>query len=200
MEAIPQQPGLNVSTTSPSKGIFATKIPSTAAFLVAVLLFLLPFAEVRCNGSAIANNTGLGIAMGHEWKEVVSKNLFGRSFESSSPDRKELNQGRDPNKFAIAALVLGAIGLVIAFLNFRGGGKINLFVGLLGAASLIAMLIDLKSKVKSDTSVKSSDLGINMGMKVTVDGTGWFYFAVVLFVVAAIFGRQLHKTKTESEI
>ncbi len=180
--------------TPSSTGIFGTKIPATAAFLVAILLFLLPFAEVRCNGSTMANNTGVGIAMGSEWKEVVTKNIFGESLNTND-SKKEFNQKRDPNIFAIAALALGLLGLLIAFLNFNGGGKINLFIGLLAAASLIAMLIDLKSKVKSDTSVKSSDLNFNMGMKITVDGTGWFYFALILFLAAALFSWQRSKLK-----
>jgi hypothetical protein len=190
-----QEPVVNPPATPSSTGIFGTKIPATAAFLVAILLFLLPFAEVRCNGSAMANNTGLGIAMGSEWKEVVSKNIFGESLNTSD-DKKEFNQKQDPNIFAIAALALGVLGLIIAFLNFKGGGKINLFIGLLAAVSLIAMLIDLKSKVKSDASVKSSDLNFNMGMKITVDGTGWFYFALFLFLAAALFSWQRSKGKT----
>jgi hypothetical protein len=192
METIQQEPVVTPPATPSSTGIFGTKIPATAAFLIAILLFLLPFAEVRCNGSAMANNTGLGIAMGSEWKEVVSKNIFGESLNTSD-DKKEFNQKQDPNIFAIAALALGVVGLIIAFLNFKGGGKINLFIGLLAAASLIAMLIDLKSKVKSDTSVKSSDLNFNMGMKITVDGTGWFYFALILFLAAALFSWQRSK-------
>ena len=195
MEPTQQQEQVVASPATPSStGIFGTKIPATAAFLVAILLFLLPFAEVRCNGSTMANNTGVGIAMGSEWKEVVTKNIFGESLNTND-SKKEFNQKRDPNIFAIAALALGLLGLLIAFLNFNGGGKINLFIGLLAAASLIAMLIDLKSKVKSDTSVKSSDLNLNMGMKITVDGTGWFYFVLILFLAAAVFSWQRSKLK-----
>ncbi len=165
MEPTQQQEQVVASPATPSStGIFGTKIPATAAFLVAILLFLLPFGEVRCNGSAMANNTGVGIAMGSEWKEVVTKNIFGESLNTND-SKKEFNR------------------------------KINLFIGLLAAASLIAMLIDLKSKVKSDTSVKSSDLNLNMGMKITVDGTGWFYFALILFLAAALFSWQRSKLK-----
>jgi hypothetical protein len=190
---------LKESVTTPpvtsSTGLFGTKIPSTTAFLIAILLFLLPFAEIKCNGNAIANNTGLGIAMGGEWKEVVSKNLLG---DNSTNDKKEFNQSQDPNIFAIAAFAFGITGLLLAFLNFKGGGRINLFIGLLSAILLIAMLIDLKSKAKSDTSVKSSDLNLNIGIKITVDGTVWFYLAVILFLAAALFSWQKSKV-TENQ-
>ena len=186
-----------ITPTTPaasSPGIFGTKIPSTAAFLLAIILFLLPFAEIRCNGTAVANNTGLGIATGSEWKEVVTKNIFGASVDNNTNDKEQYNQKHEPNVFALAAIVFGIIGLLIAVLNLRGAGTINLFVGILGAVSLVAMLIDLKSKVKSDTSVKSSDLGLNISSNVTVDGTVWCYLTMILFILGAIFSWQ--KTKS----
>jgi len=182
------------SFTSPA-GLFGTKIPSSMAFLLAVLLFLLPFAEIRCNGAAVANNTGLGIAIGAEWKEVVSKSIFGNDFRDNPSANGSKVQKQDPNIFAIAALALGVIGVLIAFLAPKGGGRLNLFVGALAAVSLIAMLIDLRSKAKSDNSIKSSDLNFNVGVSVTVDGTGWFYLAIILFILGGVFSYLLGKSK-----
>jgi hypothetical protein len=180
-----------------STGLFGTKIPASAAFLIAVLLFLLPFAEVKCNGAAMASNTGLGIATGSEWKEEVTKNIFGNSFDSSfgndQPEHKKEMEKQDPNKFAIAALALGIIGLLIAFLASKSGGTANLIIGILAAASLIAMLIDLRSKAKSDNSIKSSDF--NAGVSITVDGTSWCYLAIILFILGGIFCYMRGKTK-----
>lgn len=184
-----------VPSTTSSPGVFGTKIPSSIAFLLAILLFLLPFAEIRCNGTAVANNTGLGIATGAEWKEVVTKSIFGNGFQNNSSSNESKAQKQDPNIFAIAALALGVIGVLIAFLTPKGGGKFNLFVGALAAVSLIAMLIDLRSKAKSDNSVKSSDLDFNAGTIVTVDGTGWFYFTIILFILGGVFSYLQGKNK-----
>jgi hypothetical protein len=180
-----------------STGLFGTKIPASAAFLIAVLLFLLPFAEVKCNGAAMASNTGLGIATGSEWKEEVTKNIFGNSFDSSfgndQPEHKKEMEKQDPNKFAIAALALGVIALLIAFLASKSGGTANLIIGILAAASLIAMLIDLRSKARSDNSIKSSDF--NAGVSITVDGTSWCYLAIILFILGGIFCYMRGKSK-----
>jgi len=186
----PVQPSPITQATQPSSpGLFGTKIPASAAFLIAVLFFLLPFAEVRCNGAAIASNTGIGIATGSEWKEEISKNIFGNSFGSSANSNETGNRNemkkQDPNKFAIAALALGIIAILIAFFASNGGGTANLVIGILAAASLIAMLIDLRSKAKSDNSIKSSDF--DAGINVTVDGTSWCYLAIILFVLGGIF-------------
>ena len=184
-----------VASTTSSTGLLGTKIPSSIAFLLAILLFLLPFAEIRCNGTAVASNTGLGIATGTEWKEVVTKSIFGNEFQNNPSTNESKVQKQDPNIFAIAALALGVIGVVIAFLTPKGGGKFNLFVGALAAISLIAMLIDLRSKAKSDNSIKSSDLDFNAGVIVTVDGTGWFYFTIILFILGGVFSYLQGKNK-----
>jgi hypothetical protein len=68
-------------------------------------------------------------------------------------------------------------------------------VGALAAVSLIAMLIDLRSKAKSDNSIKSSDLNFNVDVSVTVDGTGWFYLAIILFILGGVFSYLLGKSK-----
>ena len=175
------------SATPPSPSLFGTKIPSSIAFLLAILLFLLPFAEIRCNGAAVANNTGIGIATGAEWKEVVTKNIFGNGFQNNPSTNDTKVQKQDPNIFAIASLALGVIGVLIAFLTPKGGGRFSLFVGALAAVSLIAMLIDLRSKAKSENSIKSSDLDFNAGIAITVDGTGWFYFTIILFILGGVF-------------
>jgi hypothetical protein len=184
-----------VSSSTTSTGLLGTKIPSSIAFLLGILLFLLPFAEIRCNGAAVANNTGLGIATGTEWKEVVTKSIFGSGFQSNPSTNESKVQKQDPNVFAIAALALGVIGVLIAFLTPKGGGRFNLFVGALAAVSLIAMLIDLRSKLKSENSVKSSELDLNAGVIVTVDGTGWFYFTIILFILGGVFSYLQGKSK-----
>ena len=184
-----------VSSSTTSTGLLGTKIPSSIAFLLGILLFLLPFAEIRCNGAAVANNTGLGIATGAEWKEVVTKSIFGSGFQNNPSTNESKVQKQDPNVFAIAALALGVIGVLIAFLTPKGGGRFNLFVGALAAVSLIAMLIDLRSKLKSENSVKSSELDLNAGVIVTVDGTGWFYFTIILFILGGVFSYLQGKSK-----
>jgi hypothetical protein len=196
MESAQQTQATPAPPVTSSPGLFGTKIPATAAFLIAILLFLLPFAEIKCNGTALANNTGIGIAMGTDWKEVTTKSLFGNDFGSDNTGNDQKMKKQDPNIFAIAALGLGIVGLLLAFLAPKSGGKPNLYIGILAAVALIAMLIDLKSKAKSDTSLKSSDLDFNAGVSITVDGTPAFYFAIILFVAAALFCWQRTKVKT----
>jgi hypothetical protein len=180
--------------------MFGGNIPSAVAFLVGILLFLLPFAEVKCNGTALANNTGLGIAMGSDWKELVTKNMLGVSDRTETTEKREYTKSHDPNIFAIIALALGVIGFLVAVIAVARKWNINFYIGLLAAASLVAMLIDLRSKAKSDTSLNSSDVGLNVSMKVTVDGTAAYYIAIIVFIAASILSLQRSRVESVPKV
>ena len=174
---------------SPAPGIFGTKIPSGVAFAVGILLFLLPFAEVKCNGNSLANNTGLGIATGMEWK--TSNSMFGNDFMGgANPAKVDNNQKQDPNIYAIIALALGIIGFALSLTNVRASMGSALVSGILSAGALIGLMIDLKKDVKTpltdeDDNGFADKIGDNM--KITLDFTPWFYIAVIAFLAAAFF-------------
>ena len=209
MEPIPQPPApptTILSAPAPAPGLFGTKIPSSIAFVVAVLLFLLPFAEIKCGGSVIAKNTGLGIAMGKEWQSVASNNMFGNNnnnmFGNNNNDDKNTEEGtkkkQDPNMYAIAALGLGVLGLLLSFANARSAAGGALVTGILSAGALIGLMIDLQKKVKTDMGGNTgNNNGGNMfgldklnDVKMTIDFTPWLYVAIVAFLAAAFFSYQ----------
>ena len=106
-----------------SPGVLGTKIPSTVLFTIGVLLFFMPFAELKCNqsntntelgglnlnlgGQMSVSNTGLGLAIGKEWK--MEMHGLGGMLNSNNKLNKEQPK-QDPNYYAIAALALGVIG------------------------------------------------------------------------------------------
>jgi hypothetical protein len=58
------------ATSSPaSPGLFGTGIPTSAAFLVGCLLFLMPFADIKCNGLSLKQVSGINLATGFEVKD-----------------------------------------------------------------------------------------------------------------------------------
>src|SRR6476646_7398421 len=104
MEPTPQpppQPTTLVSTPTPASGMFGTKVPSSVAFLAGILLFLLPFAEIKCGGTVIVKNIGMGIAIGKEWQSVASKNMFGGNDNENKPTGDTTKKKQDPNMYAI---------------------------------------------------------------------------------------------------
>lgn len=196
---------------SATPGMFGTKIPSSVAFAVGVLLFLLPLSEVRCGGNKLANKSGLDYAMGKDWK-VATNGMFGKS------DMKEKNMsaGKDEKGntqyFAIGALVLGAIGFLLCFGSSKAGGA-GVIAGILAAGSMIGLMLDEKSNFANSLKNQAVDkaqegadnlgldkLGNTMGdIKPTLAFTPWFYVAIVAFICAAIFCyMRIRSSKTNT--
>ncbi len=172
---------------------------TTISFAVAILLFLLPFAEVKCNGSTLMSNTGIGIATGGKWRTVVDagKGLFGGDTNKTSSSSISQDEKQPPNKYAIAALVLGIIGLAVTFLKIKAKNPVVMAIGIIAAVALIALMIQLKSDVSTKTG-KDNELG--MDVKIKVSFTVWYFLSVLSFLAAAFFGYKHHKQEEENAV
>ena len=199
-----------LSTPVPAPGIFGTRIPSSVAFVVGVLLFFLPFAEIKCSGTAIANKSGIDIVMAKNWKQTVTKGLS----DVNETKQKSMNQDKEDKGnsqiFAIAALGLAVLGLLLSFANAKAGGMGGIVTGLLSAGALVGMMLDIKSsfdKAIANEAMKkaqenTNDFGLNKigdafnNAKTTLDFTPWFYIAVIAFLAAAFFSyRRMAATR-----
>ncbi|TMI65665.1 MAG: hypothetical protein E6H07_07075 [Bacteroidetes bacterium] len=200
----------NVSTTpvpSPSPGILSTKIPSTVVFAIGILLFLMPFAELKCNQSdtktdmggfslnlgaqTTISNTGVGLAFGSEWKIAV--NGLGGMLSGNDSNMNKEQPKQDPNYYAIAALALGVIGLVFCFVKMNGASWIGMLAGVLSAVALIGLRFDLDKKVKEPSQVvEENDHTSNWlsggvdAVKFELSYTSWYYIAVLAMLAAAV--------------
>jgi hypothetical protein len=190
------------STLTPpaSSGIFGTKIPSTVAFAVGVLLFLLPFSEIKCGSTTIANNTGLRIVLGKDWQTVGGGMFNNNDIQQKTVSATKEQKGQK-QIFAIVAIGLGVLGLLLSFSNAKaaaGGGGLT---GLLSAGALIGLMLDLKKDFNNSlanqaidkTREGANDSGLDKigssldNIKPTLNFTPWFYIAVIAFLVAAFF-------------
>src|SRR5450432_803905 len=89
---------------------FRKKYTATFSFAVGILLFLLPFARLKCSSVVIAENSGIGLATGSQWKitmmggaDDLFKNING---SKSNNERKVLKI--DPDWFLLLAIVFAA--------------------------------------------------------------------------------------------
>ena len=197
----------NVSTNPvPSPGILGTKIPSTVVFTIGILLFLMPFAELKCNqpdtktdlggfnlnlgGQMTVSNTGVGLAFGSEW-EIAMNGLGGMLSGNDSKMNKEQPK-QDPNYYAIAALALGIIGLIFSVAKMIGGSWIAMLAGILSAAALIGLRFDLDKKVKDPSQVVENNENSSEWLngldtvKFELTYTSWYYIAVLAMIAAAV--------------
>jgi hypothetical protein len=162
------------------------KHTSTIAFVVAVLLFALPFVEVRCNGVTVAQNTGFGLAFGSDYKLGKEMKSLRDSFNSERTDKKE-GPSKDSGKFyvlALIALLLGVAGIAISFTDIRSG-IVNTVVGALAALLLIGLMVQINNDFKERLGPSTHDA--TDGMTLSIAFTVWYYLSIISFLAAAFF-------------
>ena len=131
--------------SSSSPGVLGTKIPSTVVFSLGVLLFFMPFAEIKCKQNSKADfgglnmdfgggmnisNTGFGLAIGKQWD--VKMEGLGGLFSGNSNDKWNKEQKKqDPNNYAIAALALGIAGLFLCLAKSKALNWVAMLAGIL---------------------------------------------------------------------
>jgi hypothetical protein len=182
-------------------GILTTKIPSAVTFGVGILLFFMPFVDIKCNSITLQKVTGAELATGFEIKGPGSDNTVVGDFERMDNKRAQAHfrEGKnDPNIFALIALIMGALAFILSLFAGKNALTAAVITGALTVAALIGAMIDIKRKVQVDMpdimnnsaeSAKSKN-----DMYISVGFTPWFYVATLAFIVATWFCYKRMKT------
>lgn len=170
---------------------------TTISFAVGILLFFLPFLEIKCNGTSVAQLRGKDMVFGSSPK--VSKDLenFGKNplgNHTINTTAKAEGKGK-VYPVAIIALALGILGLVFSLQKPRPNYSASMIAGVAGALALLVLIIQVKGDVNSE--MKNEAVGNDpfsnqfSGMlKVSVDMTVWFILCVLSYVAAAFFSYK----------
>jgi len=176
---------------------FQKKHTTSVAYLVGLLLFFLPFVQIRCNDMPYADNTGLGLAFGTDYKVTAEKGALENGIDNK--EKAGFNTSKEEGKMyvlALVALILGVIGLIISLSNSPFRAAMGMITGPLAALSLIIVMIQINRDVK--TEVKEPD--VSNAIKISVEYTLWFYLSVCSFLASAFFSykhRQLTGRKAD---
>lgn len=201
-----QQPVTQPVYAPPPTGVLGTKIPSNVAFAIAVLLFFMPFIDIKCNNMSLQTVSGLQLATGFKMKNSSSNNSLLNDVKPDVVDEgitkaTTKSDKKDPNLYAMIAMGLGVLGLILSFTKAKAAIGGAMVTGIASAGALIGMMLDIKKKVKLDmpdmgskkTEGDMSD-GFNKigkdlsdSINISVDFTPWFYVAVLAFLAAAFF-------------
>lgn len=190
----------SVLSTGSSEAFFRKKYVITWAFALGLLLFLLPFSQIKCGTATLAENSGLGIAMGWQWKIAMigSSNELLKALKKDEPDNKNSLKEK-PNVFAIVAILAGLIGLVISVIEYKNRSLVTMSAGVLGAIMLIALLVQFKLVLQSSLSDKG-DKEMNMSSIITVQFTIWYFISVFLFATAAFTSFKKYKLELQDAL
>ena len=205
----PTTPSTTYAPAVASPGLFGTKMPSSVAFIVAVLLFLMPFVDIKCNNMSLQQVSGFQLATGFKMKNNSSDNSFLNDVKTDKVDETITKtttntDKKDPNLYALIALGLGVLGLLLSFTNAKAAIGGAMVTGIASAGAMIGMMLDIKKKVKLDMpnlsdKTQDNDVGNTMDkigdkmsgltdkMNISVDFTPWFYISVIAFLAAAFF-------------
>ena len=117
----PTTPTTTYAPPSSAPGMFGTKIPSSVAFAVGLLLFLLPFSEIKCGGTKLATKSGLDFALDNQWKPAMGGGgMFGKNeFKEKSMSAGKEQKG-NTQYLIIGAFALGLIGFATTFAKNKG--------------------------------------------------------------------------------
>jgi hypothetical protein len=165
--------------------------PGSISFLAGVLLFLLPFVDIKCGGTTIKEVRGFELATGFTVEDKsMNQSIFG-NMGLDQTIKSTKSEKRSPNVFALAALGLGVLGLIISFLA-KGRSVPAAFMGVLAVVALIALMIDIKGDPKLNTGSNTSNStdGFNANFDndiIRVEFTPWFYITILVFLAAAFF-------------
>src|SRR4051794_18621107 len=91
-------------------------------FLAGVLLFLLPFVEIKCNNEVLASNTGVGLAFGTDYKTTQQTKSLNNPFGFDNRTDVSITEKQEGRQF-ISALIAMALGIVAVLFSFFSNGK-----------------------------------------------------------------------------
>ena len=182
-------PVMPVYQPAPSRGMFSTGIPSTIAFAAALLLFLMPFAEIKCGGTKFMDKKGIDFAMNKDWS-VASKGMGDDLFKDGT--KKPSNKEGQAPLFVIAAMALAVIGIGVSLIKSKSGSLLTTLVGFAGVASLVGFMLMLKSwfdsEMAKDAASKTKDSTSGFGdVKLSLDYSIGLYLCLACFLIAAVF-------------
>jgi hypothetical protein len=172
---------------SSDSDFYRKKYITSLAYIVGVLLFLLPFVEVKCNDAPFAENTGIGLASGKEYKVTGQAGAIKDGLDKNDTG-SGIRTSKENGKFyvtALIALLLGVTGAIISLSRKRKGAA-TMIIGALAAISLMILALQLKNDVKDQ--MQSNGENYRNAIRVTVDFTAWFYLSVISFLAASFLG------------
>ncbi|RYY58368.1 MAG: hypothetical protein EOO05_16670 [Chitinophagaceae bacterium] len=169
--------------------VFGTRTPSAVVLGIGLVLFLLPFLELRCNGVALGKFSGVQLATGFKIEVPGTNNTLTGRLQEVSQENGETRQ-HDGNPYALAALILSGVALGLAFSDRKAAVTVCGIAAALAAIALIVVMVDVKRQL-------AGEVVSDNGVLITIGFTPWFYISILAAITGAFFAfRRLRYLKT----
>lgn len=184
-----------MATTNPTD-FYRRPHLTTITFALGLILFLLPFFDIKCNNISMARLSGVDMATGSQ--PSMSREL--EDMQNGFPGRNNtLSATGGEGRFFITALIamlLGVIGVALSLINKGPNQRSLMVVGVLGALALIGSWIQVSSYVRDQAGPPGSintDSQFSSMVNVSASPTFWFVLCLLCFLAAAYISYQKSK-------
>jgi hypothetical protein len=190
--------------TGNSDNFFRKKYNTTIAFSIGLLLFLMPFVQLNCGSVTIAENTGVGLATGTEWKISMlggsDKILKALNESKSNSEREKIKT--EPDWFLLLSMAFAAVGIIFSVSSWKIRPMASMSAGILATLMLVAAIVHLKILIKSQLPASNRDNSLDMNFYglIKVKFTIWYYFSMAAFIAAAFFSYKHHAIEMNDAI
>ena len=146
-----------------------------SVFILLIIMFFLPFAEIKCDSTVITEIKGVEFVTGKEMK-------------TPSDDKVETEKKMDPDIYAIIAFCAAIIGLLLSFISNKFINILNGLISLSGVVMLLLMKNNLETQViNADESFGLIRISFKFGF--------WMAFALFLAYGLVTLSAELSKGK-----
>lgn len=188
-----QEPLISISVNPKLiHGRFAISVPMA----LGILLFFLPFFNVKCNGLKLVSASGYHTAVGLEVKPEKDLDFmkgFGERHDlgTRSSNRSFKSDKQDPNYFLLAIMIIGTACAIIAATKLGKRLEISFWGALI--CSCLFVVVQFQVITFTNRPEFSSEL-----IDLSVQCTFWFYLSFLLFALAIYIAyKQVLKYKLE---
>jgi hypothetical protein len=185
-------------------GHFRSRFSSSVSFAIASLLFLLPFLNIKCNDTKLANVSGVQLAVGFKVKpskdlNALTNGILGgnrrntfddRSTSSTDDlyksDKSKLNDSLPPNYYLLTAMIMAVAATVISFTPFKHRWKYCYVAGWISVSGFVITIIGVLVELEQ----YSANFGF---IELSVNFTAWFFISLLAVIAGALFSHNLDK-------
>jgi len=170
---------------------------NSGMFGVAVVCFLLPFFNIKCNGTKLISVSGIELATGTNVAPPTGGGMFDSAARSGSESAESKKMFEVPLLLALIVLVGGCIAtLVMAIKNQpeKKGLTVALYIAIATLALMVAEAVSLFVQLKDLNSLRGGGMGLSWHFDIG------FWFVTLIAIGLIVYNIvQLRKPATSPE-